>query len=615
MRDGVSFSVLGPMTISNESGAVILPSSKPTILLAAMLLRPGEVVPAEFLRKAMWGDEAPASPRSTLQTYILRLRLLLAKFGIARDTVRTMPGGYCLPVGEDSLDLAAFRGLLEASRTQPDPESELRLLNRALTLWRSTPIVNIQSELLHRDEVPTLSDEWIRASERYFDLRFSLGQYHQALPRLRAMAQAHPGHERLWEQLIEALYQVGRTTEALAEYRSVKRYMSEEHGIDPGPALQKLELAILRREDLRPSAGVRAGAVAGRAAAMVTELSPQFCLPGDLPDFVGRGREITELRWRLTQHCAGPVVSVISGPPGIGKTALATRVAHVLRKEFPGGCRFVRLAGSGADGHARMAAERASPAPGHDDAARTQRVLTIVDGVENVSQVYPFLLTDTNAALVATSRRSLASLAAARGASLHRLTGLDPADSQALLEAVLGPRPERDLAATRELGVLCGHYPIALRIAATRLTTFARLKPLEMTEWPRHDPIRWLSLPGDPGGSVAALLSRYVETLDEEAADAFRAIGSRGPELLTLADCADILGQPENDAEAVIERLIDRSLLENEAIGEYRMQHLLCTFALGLCSPERARRPGSTAPNWVAATAARESSLPALLAP
>src|ERR1700742_2260627 len=95
MRDATSFSVLGPMTISNERDTVMLASSKPTILLAAMLLRPCEVVSAEFLQRVIWGDAAPDSARATLQTYILRLRQLFAKFGVAHDAIRTVPGGYC----------------------------------------------------------------------------------------------------------------------------------------------------------------------------------------------------------------------------------------------------------------------------------------------------------------------------------------------------------------------------------------------------------------------------------------------------------------------------------------------------------------------------------------
>jgi hypothetical protein len=446
-------------------------------------------------------------------------------------------------------------------------------------LWRGTPIANIQSDLLHRDEVPRLCDEWIHASEHCFDLQFSLGQYREALPRLRVMAQAHPGHERLWEQLIEALYQVGRTAEALAGYRSVKQYLGEEHGIDPGSGLQQLELSILRGKGLRPpSAEVRPSAVASRAAAAVTDVPGQFCLPGDLPDFAGRTPEIAELRWRLTQPCAGPVVAVISGPPGIGKTALATHVGHLLKQEFPGGRRFVRLADH--NGDAALAAERASRASGQESVARDGRILVIVDGVRNASQVDPFLLTDSNAVLVATSRLSLASLAATRAASLHRLVALDPADARVLLKTVLGPRLDRDIPAARELAALCGHFPAAVRIAATRLTTSARLTLPELTDGLRYDPIRLLSLPGDPDGSVAALFEGYLKTLDADAVDAFCAIGSRGPELLTLAECAKILDLPEKDAEPILERLIDSGLLENEAIAEYRMQDLLCAFAL-----------------------------------
>jgi hypothetical protein len=239
----------------------------------------------------------------------------------------------------------------------------------------------------------------------------------------------------------------------------------------------------------------------------------------------------------------------------------------------------VRLADHENDGDTR-AAGQAGLAPGRDSAPHDQRTLTILDGARRAGQIGPFLQAGSNAVLMVTSRLSLASLAATRGASLHRLVPLDPADSQTLLKAILGPRLDRDVAAADELAALCGHFPIALRIAATRLTTSARLTLPELTERLHHDQIRLLSLPGDPGGSVAALLGEYVGTLDAATVDAFEALGSRGPELLTLTECAKIIDLPEQEAEPVIERLVDHGLLENEAIAEYRMQDLLCAFAL-----------------------------------
>lgn len=250
---GVRFVVLGPLGFTDGSELAILQPSKPAALLASLLLNANTVVPISYLQRAIWGEEAPETAKAAVQTCVLRLRRIFAKYGIAGSAIESLSDGYRINADAGSLDLIRFRQLLGRAQTADSPDAELSLLRQALALWSSKPILgNVNSALLQRDEVPRLTEEWLQAFERIFDIELALGRCREVLAEILSMARSHPVHERFWEQFIEALYRTGRRAEALAEYRRVKEHLLDELGIDPGPPLQRLELAILRGDPLEP---------------------------------------------------------------------------------------------------------------------------------------------------------------------------------------------------------------------------------------------------------------------------------------------------------------------------------------------------------------------------
>jgi DNA-binding SARP family transcriptional activator len=243
----VEFTVLGPLGFTDGAEVAVLQPSKPGALLATLLLNANSAVSVGYLLRAVWGDEAPETAKAAVQTCVLRLRKLFKKYGIAGSAIETLSDGYRINAGPDTLDLLRFRELLRAAPAAPDCEAELALLREALTLWRGRPMLsNVSSALVHRNEVPRIAEEWLRAAERTFEIEMALGRCREVLPELVETAYGHPVHERFWEQLVEALYRTGRRAEALAEYRTVKQHLQEELGIDPGPGLQRLELLVLR---------------------------------------------------------------------------------------------------------------------------------------------------------------------------------------------------------------------------------------------------------------------------------------------------------------------------------------------------------------------------------
>jgi len=233
-----SFLLLGPMGITDGNETIVLQPSKPSSLLAALLLHANSVVSASFLQRVVWGESGTTNARSTLHTCVQRLRRLFAKYGLSGNLIDSVSGGYRITADSGTLDLIAFRELLRKASAAPNPEAELLPLQAALTLWRDPVLANVHSDVLHREVVPRLAEERL---------------------------------------LVEALYRTGRRADALHEYRTVKQYLRAELGVDPGPVLQRLELTVLRGDELlagpvRPPRALPSGAVPEAGGQVLSQL-------------------------------------------------------------------------------------------------------------------------------------------------------------------------------------------------------------------------------------------------------------------------------------------------------------------------------------------------------
>ncbi|WP_411074726.1 BTAD domain-containing putative transcriptional regulator [Streptomyces sp. cmx-4-7] len=622
------FQLLGPLSITDGHDVVVLPPAKPTSLLAALLVRPGEVVPTSRLRQAVWGEEQPATAKAALQSCVLRLRRLFAKYGIEDRAVVAVAGGYLLPADGDTLDLLHFRRL--TAEAKGAGEAELPLLRRALDLWRGPLLTNVPSELLHRDEVPRLVEERLRVLERVCEIQLARGRCRDVLVDLWEATRARPQHEGLAAQLMRALYRVGRQNEALAEYRRIRAHLRDELGVDPGTELQELELAILRGDEPRgpvsdtaalapapppfpppaplpssaplpspalssppspasPASGSApltahrppdgSGTPAGARSAEGGRPGPR--LP-HVPGFTGRTHETAALVSHLGaggRNGSVPVLAVISGGPGMGKTALALHAAHLVADRYPAGA--VLLSPSGPDGTPRPADEaaaelRALLPPG----APPGSSLAILDDVVHPDQVRRFLDSTGCGAVVVTSRMGLAALVATHGPAVLQLGALSPQESRALLTAVLGrERVAAETGSVHALTEACGHVPLALRIVAARLLTRPRTRLADHTAWLLRDLPARLALPDDPRMSVPLALDAALRRLPAPLADAHLRL-ARLEGRITAPDAAGVLSLPEADAEEVLERLLDTGLVEEDRPGALRMNPLFRAHAL-----------------------------------
>ena len=251
----MEFGLLGPLTVV-EAGTDVTPARpKQRALLSLLLLRRGEVVPGAQLIEALWGEQPPDTAQTALHGHVSALRKLLGA-----DRIRTRPPGYLLQVWPGEVDLARFESLIAEARARDDPvERSARLLD-ALSLWRGEPLADLHGEAFAEREIARLEELRLAALEDRIDADLALGRHHELVPELEPLVAEHVFRERLRGQLMLALYRCGRQADALHVFQSGRRALVEELGIDPGPALQQLELRILRQNSSLDLPAVRVGA-------------------------------------------------------------------------------------------------------------------------------------------------------------------------------------------------------------------------------------------------------------------------------------------------------------------------------------------------------------------
>jgi DNA-binding SARP family transcriptional activator len=252
----VEFRILGPLEVVERGRALTLGGPRQRALLALLLTRANEVVSTDRLIDELWGAEAPNAAANTLQYHISRLRKTLAP----SDAIVTREPGYLIRIGPDELDLLRFEQLVEETQ-QASPEVAGRLLRDALGLWRGPPLADVAHESFAQAEILRLEELRLGALEQRVDADLALDRHGELVAELERLVRDHPLRERLRGQLMLALYRSGRQAEALDVYRKTRDLLVGDLGIEPGPALQHLEKAILRQEPELDSSGLAADTV------------------------------------------------------------------------------------------------------------------------------------------------------------------------------------------------------------------------------------------------------------------------------------------------------------------------------------------------------------------
>ncbi|MBQ1076197.1 tetratricopeptide repeat protein [Micromonospora sp. C31] len=489
---GVVFRILGPLQVDGPDGPVRVPPGRQEIILACLLIEAGRVVGTDRLLDLIWPEEPPDTARTQIQICISRLRKSFTEARVAATVVSRAPG-YLLRTGEDAVDLHLFHRQVAASRVlvkEGRAAEAAESLRGAVSLWRGPCLDGIPSDVL-RVWGQRLDEDRLTAVETYLELELSLGRCHEMVGEVRRLVDEYPLRERLRGQLMLALYRSGRQAEALDVYRAGRRLLADELGLAPGEELRQLENAILAGDPALLSAAP-AGYPPERAAPPMAAPPPAYGdekphqLPADTADFVADEAVLRTAEAALLggdgQRALGLVV--IAGKPGIGKSAMATHIAHRLGERFPDGQLYGDLRGAGPEpvsakdmlGRFLRALGIPGPVIPDDTDERAEmyrtllaarRMLVVLDDAASERQIAPLLPGSSSCAVVVTSRSRLAALP---GAQRVELDVFDEEQSLDLLGRVVGAgRVAREPEAAAALVRTVGGLPLALRIVAARL--------------------------------------------------------------------------------------------------------------------------------------------------
>ncbi|SEG96034.1 DNA-binding transcriptional activator of the SARP family [Nonomuraea solani] len=590
---------LGPWQVLAGDEPVRLAGQRRIGVLARLAMDAGQVVRTERVLTDIWEDSSAATMAKQLHIVISKLRETLGPH-TTEEIIQTMPGGYRLALEPDQIDAHLFARLAKRARTAHAKGSRAAadaLFRTALQLWRGEALAGLTSPWA-RIEATRLEEEHRTVLEDHADLRLAAGDHHAVATDLAAHVRAHPLRERPTAQLMLALHRAGRPAEALAVYQNTRKIMISELGIEPGTELRRLHQAVL----------VNDPALDLTTPAQQTTISQPYIpaeLPADTHTFTARATEIDHLRTALGPN-DGPAITVIDGPGGIGKSALAVHAAHAMATRFTDGVIYLNLHGStpgldpltpaqalrhllrslGLDGTA-VPADPGEAAVRYRSLTATGHLLVILDNARDARQIRPLIPAGPGCRVLITSRDPLATLDNAT--HLH-LGTLNTADAAALLSRLAGPdRVRTEPQAAERVVHLCGGFPLALRIVGARLAarpdwTLSDLADRLADATRRLDTLEYADL------AVRASISVSHHHLREEptghdAAHLLPLLGLLDLPTHTPAATAALTGWPRHRAEAALERLQDARLLEPAGPDRYRLHDLA-----GLYARERAHQ-------------------------
>ncbi len=243
----MEFRVLGPLEVWHDGHEVSPRGPKPRALLAVLLLHANEVVPADRLIDELWGEDSPERRRRRApgQRLAAAQGAAAGRAGDETAGLRRSASSRTRSISTASSGWSTRAGACSRAACAADASERLR---DALALWRGPALADFAYESFAQAAIARLEEIRLAAIELRIDADLALGRHDELIGELEALVAEHPLRERLRSYLMTALYRSGRQAEALEAYQDARRALVDELGIDPSPALQELERAILRHD-------------------------------------------------------------------------------------------------------------------------------------------------------------------------------------------------------------------------------------------------------------------------------------------------------------------------------------------------------------------------------
>ncbi|MBQ1017640.1 tetratricopeptide repeat protein [Micromonospora sp. D93] len=592
------FRLLGTVEVLVDGAPLPLGPVKQRLVLAALLAGAGQVVPVNVLVDRVW-ERPPRAARNALYAHISRIRQLLTTAGRpSHISISRTSSGYALNAPPELVDISNFQALLRQARGEPDPERKAALLGTSLSLWRGVAMADLSGEWVSRTR-ETWAQQRLMAAAEWARLETDNKRPEAVIATLTTLATENPLTESIVAGLMRALHATGRGAEAFDWYARTRQHLLDALGVEPGPELSELHVAMLRSptraERSRLAESERTAQVRAGAASVPAQL------PADAAVFIGRDERLAELDHLLVPE-PGPagIRVVISGSAGVGKTALATHWAHRVRDRFPDGQLYINMYGYANRAPVRPAEAlaqfvRALGAPGptvplavdelsalYRSLLAERRVLVVIDNAAAVSDVRPLLPAAPGCMVLVTSRNRLRGLVALDGAQRLQLDVLRPAEATSMFTNLLAARAGATDPRTLEaLAAACAYLPLAMRIAAATLAD----RPGQSVEHyigrlDVSDRLEALSMgDGDEQSTVGAAFDLSYRALPTEVRTMFCLLGVAPAQDFSVPAAAALLGDTTSTAERLLEQLVSTHLLDERGPDRFTHHDLLRLYA------------------------------------
>lgn len=604
--------LLGPVTASSGGLDIDLGPPRQRAVFATLAAHANQVVSRENLVDAVWGVNAPATAMNSVYTYVTRLRDKLEPARPHRARSRLLiseSSGYVLLLPPGQVDKQRFEASLDKARQLHSANavhSAVGELEAGLALWQGTAYGGAVGPFAEAERT-LLTELRLAAMEDRAEMLLELERHSALLGELFGLVRRNPLRERLRYLLMLCYVGLGRQADALSEYHDLRATMADELGVEPGDRLQRFYAQILQRGQARRPARPRPEPGPGQVGAngRATTLAQ---LARDVPGFTGRATELRQLHDLVTaaEHAGESAVILLSGGPGVGKTALAVRFAHALSRRFSEGQLQINLRGFAATsrpmaptealGHL-LAAVGGSSAPAPIEPERRsalyrsllagRRLLILLDNARSVEQVRPLLPGDSSCVVIVTSRNGLAGLTVRDGARRIPLDVMHEKDAVDLFDrlTVMGrPSGPREHPAARKVVAACGRLPLALRIAAARINT-APSPERAIAQFTECDLLNHLDVPGDEHSSLRTVFEWSYQALSGDAARMFQALGRHSEPDITLTAAAALTAVSPPRARRMLDVLVDANLVQEPVQDCFRMSALIFAYARQLTKP------------------------------
>ncbi|MEU8195291.1 BTAD domain-containing putative transcriptional regulator [Microbispora amethystogenes] len=555
----MQFVILRPVEIRDDTGKAITVPPTARRAVATLLMASERPVTDDDLMQAIWGDTI--GREGALKTLMTQIRQLLSRNRVPQR----LPSGYAVQlVPGDEVDVARFRDLVNqgsAAAQAGEHERAAELLDQAIRLWSAPPMPDVPRSPAWLDGLRDgLIFLYKAARVRLLQARLDLGENWALLDEIRLALADDPHSEHLHGLLMAALYRAGFRAEALLHYETAKTALVQTIGSGPGSHLQRLrdEIAADGQDQQTP----------GPAVLPASARPVPAQLPADVLDWTGREQEVEEMVSYLRRSADRVPIAQVHGPGGVGKSTLAVHVAHEVASDYPDGQLFAEVEGM-------------SPRPrdisdvlgeliralGVIELPRTlrertalfrsllagRRVLVVIDDAAGAHHVTPLLPGSPGCAVIVTSRMQINGVA---GAYQVRLYPWQYGESLELLTDMIGSaRTKAEPEAAQAIVSACGGFPLAVRIAAARLSAHPEWS---LAQYADQLSQRRLDMLSTEGMGVSATIGASYDHLPAEAQRAFRILSTLGPGDFPAWAAGLLLG---DDAEALLDTLMTNSLI------------------------------------------------------